>query len=388
VSKVEKIGAGNNASGAGNKGEAKMRKTKERLLAIGLIVAALGAAQAGVKYGPCLGNVQKTQATITWVTDEEESSVIQYGTTDKLGQWVSDPAKTIFHEITLTGLKPATTYYYSLSTEDDIKTSPPKAHTIYSFHTPPATRDTSFRFIVYGDSRTDVTAHKQILRLAAKLEPDFIIHTGDIVANGTDLKDWDNFFLASSKLLSQVPFYFALGNHELDSENYFDFFALPGNERYYSFNYANCHFVCIDSSSPYLWDDRQIHWLEKDLKANRWADFTILFCHHPPFSCSSHGSSLFLRETYCPIFERYGVDVVFSGHDHSYQRSLYHNIQYIVSAGGGAPIYGIGLKRDWLVKGESVHHLVLVEVNGKKTTMRAILPGGSIFDTVTLVSKK
>ncbi|RLC63774.1 MAG: hypothetical protein DRI01_04615 [Chloroflexi bacterium] len=112
----------------------------------------------------------------------------------------------------------------------------------------------------------------------------------------------------------------ALGNHELNHANYFDLFYLPGNERWYSFDYGNAHFTClqIDGFADYSIGSEQYNWLEQDLASTNQT-WKFVFFHFPPYSSASHGSDLNVRAALQPLFEEHDVDIVFTGHDHSYE---------------------------------------------------------------------
>lgn len=102
----------------------------------------------------------------------------------------------------------------------------------------------------------------------------------------------------------------------------------------------NLHFIILDSNSDCSIGSEQYLWLESDLQnINEDIKFVIAIFHHPPFSTGSHTEDeKGLRQSIVPLFEQYGVDIVFNGHDHDYERLLYNNIYYIVNSGGGAPL--------------------------------------------------
>lgn len=195
--------------------------------------------------------------------------------------------------------------------------------------------------IIYGDTRTDHQTHKKIVDEIIKIKPALVFHTGDLVANGLVPDQWDTFNKIVSDLLEITEFYPALGNHEKNSPLYFDNFTLPNNERWYSVERGNLHFIVLDSNSDCNIDSEQYLWLEDDLQnITENMIFVIAIFHHPPFSTGRHPEDQKgLRQSIVPLFEQYDVDIVFTGHDHDYERSLYNNIYYIVTGGGGAPLY-------------------------------------------------
>ncbi len=194
--------------------------------------------------------------------------------------------------------------------------------------------------IIYGDSRTGHTIHQKIVNEIIKTEPSIVFHTGDLVEDGLIPDQWTTFNDIIFDLTKIADFYPALGNHENNSPLYFDNFDLPNNERWYYVDKDNLHFIILDSNSDCSIGSEQYLWVEDDLQnINEDIKFVIAIFHHPPFSTGSHTEDeKGLRQSIVPLFEQYGVDIVFNGHDHDYERSLYNNIYYIVTGGGGAPL--------------------------------------------------
>lgn len=198
--------------------------------------------------------------------------------------------------------------------------------------------------VIYGDTRTNHATHRKIVEAIMDVGPAAVFHTGDLVGKGLEAEQWVIFNEIASELMETTEFYPALGNHEENSPLYFDNFELPNNERWYVVEKNNIHFIILDSNSDLSEDSEQYQWFEADLRnIGEEIKFVIAVLHHPPFSTGPHGDDekvMALREILVPLFEQYGVDMVFAGHDHFYERSLYNNIYYIVSGGGGAPLYG------------------------------------------------
>lgn len=194
------------------------------------------------------------------------------------------------------------------------------------------------RFVVYGDSRSNHFAHQAIVDAILSVSPRAVFHTGDLVEDGEDASKWEKFNSITARLRAEADFYPALGNHEKEAQLYFDNFSLPGNERWYSVTYPGLRFIILDSGGTFDPGSEQRIWLENELKAAHQSEFTIAIFHNPPFSTGPHGGEERLRDSIVPLFEKYGVDIVFTGHDHNYERSFYNGIYYIVSGGGGAPM--------------------------------------------------
>jgi len=195
--------------------------------------------------------------------------------------------------------------------------------------------------VIYGDSRTGHQTHQKIVDEIIKIKPSLVFHAGDLVEDGLIPDQWASFNEITSDLIKIAEFYPVLGNHENNSSLYFDNFVLPNNERWYSVEKDNLHFIVLDSNSDCSIDSEQYLWLEDDLKnISTNIKFAIAIFHHPPFNTGSHDEDeKGLRQSIVPLFKKYGVDIVFNGHDHDYERSLYNDIYCIVTGGGGAPLY-------------------------------------------------
>ena len=205
----------------------------------------------------------------------------------------------------------------------------------------------NFKFLVYGDTRTNEEWHNLVCTAMAKENALFVLHTGDLVTSGDYINDWDSFFRASNILYYKTPLFPALGNHERNHVYYYQAFMTPKgggdfNKRWYSFDVGPVHFIILDSDIPEGsgLDNLLIKWLENDLKNTKKA-FKIVVFHHPFFTNSPR--EVEYRETWDTIFKKYKVSVVFNGHIHHYERFYKEGITYVITGGGGAPL-GFGLK--------------------------------------------
>lgn len=197
--------------------------------------------------------------------------------------------------------------------------------------------------VIYGDTRTGDDIHRQITALIMRSRPAVVFHTGDLVSTGSQPDDWARFNAISAPLRAMAEFFPALGNHEGGSPLFFKDFNLPNNEQWYSVQRNRICFVVLNSEAATNVNSPQYRWLDSTLAAAAATDsieFKVAIIHHPPYSSGAHTEDeKGLRLTLVPLFERYKVAVVFSGHDHDYERSYCGGIYYIVTAGGGAPLY-------------------------------------------------
>jgi hypothetical protein len=328
--------------------------------------------------GPFAVNVGARSATVVWLVQKGEAAAgTEPGKLDKKAP--------ILHaeSITLTGLKPGATYYYQ---------SFPGEAGKGSFKTPPAGA-AQFQFVVYGDTRTRHDVHRTVIQGILKYaNPDFVMHTGDLVADGADTSLWPIFFDAERELLRKTAFFPALGNHERNARNYFDFLdARP----YYSFNWGSAHFTVIDSDienvaatdaeKDAFWQEQK-RWLEADLRDSQEADFRFLFAHHPPETAVKRRQGENKQMTALEsIFEKYKVSAGFFGHDHNYQHYLKNGVNYFTTGGGGAPLYDVDTPPKAItIKVASVENFVTVNVDGKTARLEARKPDGELLESVEL----
>ena len=240
--------------------------------------------------------------------------------------------------------------------------------------------------IIYGDSRTNHQIHQKIVDEIIKTNPSIVFHTGDLVEDGLNPAQWTTFNEIISDLIKITQFYPALGNHENNSPLYFDNFDLPNNERWYIVEENNLQFIVLDSNSDCSIGSEQYLWLEDDLQnINEDIKFVIVIFHHPPFSTGPHTEDeKGLKQSIVPLFEKYGVDIVFNGHDHDYERSLYNNIYYIVTGGGGAPLYDQARTSPYSQLFRKVYHFCKLSVINDQLIIEVYDIDSSIIDQFTI----
>jgi 3',5'-cyclic AMP phosphodiesterase CpdA len=225
--------------------------------------------------------------------------------------------------------------------------------------------------------------------------PDFVLHTGDLVADGYDSSLWPIFFDIERDLLRQTAFFPSLGNHERNSQEFYDFFRVA--TPYYSFNWGNAHFIVLNSdfgnaaasrSAREAFWAAQTSWLDEDLAASQKADYRFVAAHHPPMSAVTSRQNFNARMiALMPLLERYRVTAAFFGHDHNYQHYLKNGIHYVVTGGGGAPLYDVDKPAPGItLKVASTENFVSIRVNGKTAAVQAIAIDGSKLDEFDLAA--
>ena len=361
-------------------------------LAGGLIgaVANDAAASEPFRKGPYLQNVSQTSVTLMW-----ESNPAQACTVELLGRG-PEPARVVetevehIHEVVVDRLAPGRRYHYAVAC-DSVRTTG-------EFATAPDAA-APFMFVAFGDSRSNPGSHRDVVERVRSEVPDFILGTGDMVNEGALESDWQKFFDIERDLLRENVLFPSLGNHDRQgrgrtADSFRKYFALPENspnpERYYAFTYGNSRFLVLDSNSYSFALTDQTAWIEAQLKAARMnpaVEHIFVAMHHPPFSISLHGGNVELRDSWTPLFEKFGVDAVFSGHDHCYERAEHEGVRYFVSGGGGAPLYPrhrAPKPRDLAAVKyiERVNHYLRVHVIGDFVEVTAFRGDGTVIESV------
>jgi len=333
-------------------------RTKLHLIALGFILLALvlaaGAGLTGcsgavavadelpaalkIDMGPTLGDLTTTSALLTWHTNIPSTGWIELGG-ERVGE--GGPAQT--HRVRLQGLSAGQTCWYTVKAAAENQSASIGPHRIT---TPPESL-TEWTFAAYGDTRTRPAAHRRVVAAMLEASPRLILHTGDLVASGELLDDWYHFFPVIGTFSRNLPFYPAIGNHEHNAALYYELLPIPSGggdygSEWYTFTYGNCQFFALDSCRRIA---EQTEWLQQQLN-QPWptgVDWRIAMFHQPPFSSGLHGGSETIQQQWCPLLEDGGVDVVFCGHDHLYERSVHGGVQYVTLGTGGALLYPPGL---------------------------------------------
>jgi 3',5'-cyclic AMP phosphodiesterase CpdA len=248
-----------------------------------------------------------------------------------------------------------------------------------------ASRGRKLRFAAFGDTRTGHDVHRSLVEAMSKEEIEFVIHSGDLVEFGGVEEQWDLFFRIEAPLVSQVPMFAAIGNHDNSSRNYFQSYfqtrLYAGGNRYYYQDWGDVRVVIIDSEIEFRPGSDQYQFLENALRGAAANDQLIFMSlHYPPYSSGEHGSYLEARAILAELAPRFGVEVILAGHDHDYERTkAIDGVTYIVAASGGATIRAIN-PSEFSVVMRTEPHFVLFDVDRHSLVGRAVNLRGDIFD--------
>ncbi len=301
--------------------------------------------------GPYLQQGTESSIMICWVTHAHCQGKVWYG---KLGEKFcltqEETTITCNHTVKLDGLKPDTKYFYAVGTKTEVQAGGTED---YFFVTAPAInlaseQVRSLRIWVLGDAGRANDIAEQVrdgyLKFTGTRHTDIWLMLGDNAYEiGTHEEYQQAIFEMYPQFLCHTVLWTAIGNHDsgcasslLQAGPYYELFTPPtraeaggvasGTAAYYSFDYGNIHFICLDSyGSERTPEGEMLTWLAQDVVSST-KDWNIAFWHHPPYTKGSHDSDveielIEMREHALPILEDAGVDIVLGGHSHSYERS-------------------------------------------------------------------
>ncbi len=217
----------------------------------------------------------------------------------------------------------------------------------------PTAVPTPLVFAAIGDYGGGTRGEEEVANLIKSWQPEFIITLGD---NNYPVGSWDFIDQAIGQYFHSFiypysgdygtgadknRFFPSIGNHDMETDGggpYYDYFTLPGNERYYDFVWGPVHLFALDSldSEPdgVSASSAQAAWLKQNLEAST-SPWNLVYMHYPPYSSGLHGSTEWMRWSYA----EWGAEAVLAGHDHTYERLLEDGIPYFVNGTGGYGLY-------------------------------------------------
>lgn len=358
---------------------------------------------------PYVQYVTQNSIRVHWETNNKGNGYVIYGKAALnsgkalLTSRSNSSANANIHQVELAELESEANYFYQViavfGSGDTIRSS------INTFQT--AVNDSSaFAFAVFSDSQNDwkdPQAWKRVSEQAYKERPNFALHAGDLVDLGYMKDDWVNEFLGQGNLfMKTIPIFSIPGNHEHDAALYYQYMHVP-KPYFYSFRYGNAEFFMVDTDQYQEEGTDMFNALEMALaKSNAYWKFVVH--HHPPFSSDDDdfGNTYFEASTLgddevkqlVPLYEKYGVDIVFYGHIHTYERTwpilqnkpvTENGVLYVNVGGAGGSLENPAPTRSWFTqKLRTVHHFGYVTINQNELHFQAIDENGDLFDQFSL----
>lgn len=340
---------------------------------------------------PFLQDVRQDAMTVLWETTGNFAvhsvewglaSVGLTGAATKVESTQIDSTHFV-HKAVIEGLSAETEYIYRVVSGSTVSPS-------YVFRTAPLA-NTPYRVAWFSDNQNGPSVLQGLALDMVGRDPDLVIVPGDIVQNGDQLGDWQNEWftpMETASLAQTTPVMIARGNHDGEHPYSYAYTALPHNESWYSFTYGNGFFVAMDTEAVVTGsggDEDPLTFLTQELTsaAAQAAEFKIVYFHRPPYTNLWDATNNFftcllgleydgeepVRDWWVPVFEANGVDLVVSGHTHSYQHGVRNGVNYVLVGGAGGnldTVRGCSGSTFWsFISTElSSHHYNLMDVNG------------------------
>jgi hypothetical protein len=351
-----------------------------------------GPEAAAIIKGPYLQWATQDAMTVMWETSAPGDSTLHY-LHDGAWRTQSLGGSRTIHEVRVAGFTAAqeVPYFVESTVSGETLTSDE-----YSFTTSPPP-GTPVRLCIWGDNQDRPWVFSTHVQNMLGDEPDLLVALGDVVSTGSVYEQWDDRFLGPLRpLINHVPMYAAKGNHEQDAHWWYDFMALPNNERWYTFEFADIFFLVLDTNYPFNVGSEQYQFAFDALLSDAAQEAKWLFVahHHPPYSeIWEEPIYAQIRQHLIPLYESAGVDVNFHGHIHDYERGEYvpphtdRRIWQLQSSGGGGTLWWDDYDGDWeqidLVIMDTYHYCV-VDITPESLTLRAISDADVVIDEFTI----
>ncbi|HTH48686.1 MAG TPA: metallophosphoesterase [Candidatus Limnocylindria bacterium] len=363
---------------------------------------------ANFNRGPMVQNVSADQAWVVWETPQSAPGVVEFGPSAALGRSLMAAGVATRQAVLLTNLMPGSRVYYRVTAGEG---SNAVQSPTFSFRTLSTEGDASF--VLWGDSGAGSGGQMAVARQMVAREPDFALHLGDVVYPQFSFPYTDTRFLSVYRYaMRSTPLFAAWGNHDLyaGSDPLIQALRQPTNsvsiadhqldhtrpEFYFSFDQGDAHVAVVFAPffSQYVLttNSPQYAWLTNDL-ARSSKPWKFMAMHHPVASSGPHRFDDYnfngqrdmneLAAVLYPVAARYGVQIIFAGHDHDYQRfHPVNGVHHVVSGGGGSILHRLAEWDANAAQFQSRYHLTSVEIRGDTLRLLAIGTQGEVFDAL------
>ncbi len=351
------------------------------LAASGLLGSSPVSAQRPFEQGPYVDRLVRGAATVHVRTDEAVAVRVTF---EAGGQAIATRESRAgrAHAVLVSGLPDGTEIRYRVE-------APGFTSANGRFRTPRVDLAAPVDFLVVGDCRDGDADHARTLR-TMRGEHDFLLHLGDMVPTGSSTEEWTRFLGIARGVLGRMAIVPVLGNHELIAPGgaalYREHFAMPDprGAAYYVFESGGVRILVLDSNAPMDPGTPQYDFAMRELERAA-ADTThralFVAAHQGPYSSGRHGGlEAFETSGLVEAMRRARVDLVFSGHDHIYERGEAAGLKYVVSGGCGSPLYRANSRQPHQLAFVADYHHVRVRVDGTTTSLDVIANDGRLIE--------
>ena len=340
----------------------------------------------------------RTSVTLAWERHGEGTARVAYHAmfqteTEMMVKAAEQAEPSRRHVFTLRDLKPGTHYEYTASSSDGYEAAG-------RFWTAPQERNTPFTFVLHNDLQggINVEAAKAVSAGVVAANPDFVLSTGDLADSryagdyAGVVASWNLYFECVENELASFVFQPVSGNHD-EPENPDSFWhrliELPDRHDY-TLDVGPIRFILVDSTE--FEPPSRAAWLARELQKAAFdpaITWVIPAFHRPPFSEGERAGDGGIRDWWVPLFTKYEVGLVLSGHAHTYQRTKpIEGVPYLVSGGGGGWLYQAAPEHPTIGFATSAYHFAQFRVEGDSIQIEGKLPDGTVFDRATLAAHR
>lgn len=360
---------------------------------------------------PYLQNATQTSMVLMWEIYENSSARVVYSkngsddkdtVTVKSSDIFSTNQGTYIYTAYMENLTPNSSYSYEVIVGNSTDSG-----TDYTFKTAPE-KNGPFKFLLWGDNRSNPSKHQLVAEAMVREGGDVAFNVGDLVGTGTNYNEWKTqYFNPAQNLLKQVPTFVSIGNHEYDSKWFYNYLnhpinnSAPKKENFYSFTYGPVFIIVLDNNADWGTNtdlitpgSTQYNWLVSELNSDAAndANWIMVMAHCPPYTngwdSPGYDGSKVTREHLMPLFEEYGVDLVFNGHTHDYERGHLNGVNYVISGGGGSALDHIVNDFSHITVYKSDYHYIVMDIQKHQIKYSVYNPSGTLLDDTTFIKGK
>jgi len=341
-----------------------------------------------IKVLPFVEILGETNAVIIWQVKNVENSFLEFKEEGEEIKIIPAVSSNELFRADVQKLEPNTIYYYRIA---GTKSEFSKFKTL-------SKDKKKFSFAVLGDNRTNPKEFKSVADAVAQHNVDFIIHTGDMMTDGKWKYQWyKQWFTPGKAMFKNAPVLIAVGNHEYPwlEKSFWNYFYPDHsqfyNKGYYSYQNGNIFFIHLNPFQPFEPGSKQYLWLENTLK-NCNLPFIVVALHLSAFTGAAHAKDEAVksaRQVLVPLFQKYNVNFVVSGHDHVYDRSEYDGTTYVIAGGAGAPLYNPrAYLNPFSVCAKQSLNFMICDADGEKIKVNVYDNKGNVLDTFSIPPRK
>ncbi|NVO03118.1 MAG: metallophosphoesterase family protein [Bacteroidetes bacterium] len=354
---------------------------------VGLIYCSLNSS-AKILMTPYLQAVGKNSVVVMVETDSKIPVTVNFGIGKAINQISTEIIaidkirkfkKGYIQKVLLSGLKSNTKYNYQVHHENE-------SSKVFTFYTAVEGNE-EFSFAWMADCRTNIEIHKKIANKIKEANPKFSIYGGDLCFK-RNYQSWKNEFFVEEELnlISEVPFFNTVGNHEGWNQRTKAFTKAPksasGKEDYYSFDYGQVHFLVLNTQKKCSKNSKQYKFAEEDLK-NSKANWKIVIFHKPAYVYSHRKGKEDMKNMSKELFVKNGVNLVFNGDSHFYQHNKVDGLDHLVIGSAGAPLYSPG-NSEYTIKSVREYNYGIIKVQPDSIKVTVFNETGNVLEEIVV----